>query len=865
MGKTKKTNIENLAINDASQTPVMRQHQELKQKYPDAILFFRMGDFYELFFEDAKVAAPIMGVALTRRQNEIPMAGVPYHSVENYLHRLLEAGHHVAIAEQEPDPRNPRLMCRRVRRVITPGTVLEEKLLDSLEHSYLMAMVFSAEFCGLAFVDVSTGDFFSFEVKRISQQEDELVQIFRDYYIKFSPREVLIPSDLYGQLHKIPEYKVFVAMEAWKGSPTEGRRQIEANYGQSLDGLGYTSGWSPALGAVSLILHYVQKTFPDESLCLSAPIFRSLEGRYMQLDEQTIRNLDIVQNQRESGHSRSLYGVLDMCKTSIGKRFLRESLLLPLIDRAEIQQRQQIVAYLYENKSLCDQMSQHLKMVFDIERMLARLGAKRGSPRDFLAIISTLEAASALADLCADHSDSIEMQNVIAMPEELGYLREHLEAQVDPEAPATLPGNSYFLKSGVDLRLDQAREAVKEGGKWILKFEQEERQRTGISSLRVKYNKIHGYFIEISRGQAAQVPSDYYRKQTLTTSERFSNKALSDLEVTLAQSEEIIQKIEQERFHLLCQAVIEKYSLLKELMVELARLDFFLCLACIALKKHWTRPHISEEGTPPIIEIKDGCHPVVEHYLAVGEHFTTNGLTMDRYDASFAILTGPNMAGKSTYIRQVALIQLLAQIGSFVPAKVARLSIKDRIFTRIGAGDNLSRGESTFFTEMLEVARILNQSTGNSLVIMDEVGRGTSTYDGLSLAWSIVEYLSDGEGPRPLSLFATHYHELTELAERSNVFNLTMEVHEDKGKVIFLHRVCSGVANRSYGIHVASLAGIPQELIQRAEKKLEELESTSSMRQKLTSEPMFFSASKGKKFDRRDSKSSTTKDQPLLF
>ena len=602
----------------------------------------------------------------------------------------------------------------------------------------------------------------------------------------------------------------------------------------------------------------------------------------MRLDEQTIRNLDIVQNQREDSNSRSLYGVMDMCKTSIGKRFLRESLLLPLKDLEEITWRQQVIAYLYENSLICDEIEKHLKAVHDIERMLARLSAGRGSPRDFLAILSTLRAASALTDLCAKHDSQGEatpMKNLILMPESLASLSVRIATEVDEQAPAILPGNSNFLKPGIDPRLDQARKAVQDGGKWVLKFEQEERKRTGIANLRVKYNRLHGYFIEISRGQTAQAPEDYYRKQTLTSSERFSNKALAELEITLTEAEEVIERIELERYNILVQAVIEKYSLFKKLMSELARLDFFLCLARIALKKQWSRPQLLKEGQDGAqIHIEGGYHAVVEHYLPVGERFTVNDIEMRQHDSSFAILTGPNMAGKSTFIRQIALIQLLAQTGSFVPAKSARLSIKDRIFTRIGAGDNLSRGESTFFTEMLESARILNQSTSQSLVIMDEVGRGTSTYDGLSLAWSIVEYLSDNQGPRPLCLFATHYHELTKLAEQqTTVFNLTMEVHEEQERVVFLHRVISGVADRSYGIHVACLAGLPKAVIERAQKKLEELENLSAQ-QRSKAEPLFFTTdtAKSKKTKQgngvleKDLSQATAlprqpKDQPMLF
>ena len=803
-------------------TPSMRQYQGIKQQYPNAILLFRMGDFYELFFEDAKKAAPVMEIALTSRQG-IPMAGVPYHSVENYLSRLLNAGYHVAIAEQEPDPRNPRLLIRRVRRVITPGTVIEEKLLNTVGHNYLMALVFHAKAYGFAFADISTSDFFAFEVQATSANAEDATQIFRDYYAKFNPSEVLIPSDLYNEFSKIPESKLFVPMESWKASSTEGRRQIQICYGQKLQGLGYKNEWSVSLGAVSLILHYVQQTFPAEKHCLQAPLYRSLQDQFMLLDEQSIRNLDIVQNQREGGNDRTLYKILNRCKTPAGSRLLKESLLFPLTQLKEIRLRQQIVNYLVNQQSLRDELSESLKQISDLERILTRLHTGRGTPRDFIALSTTIDQANQISILCQKHYGEKSLPKLLVeITEAVIQLQILIQKEVHPEPPIALPGNTPFLQKGVDARLDQAREAANEGSRWIVNFEKEEKKRTGIQSLRVKYNKIHGYFIEISRGQAKQAPKDYHRKQTLVSYERFSNEALAKLETTLYEAESIVQKIELERFCTLCQAVLKQDLHIKKLMRQLAYLDFLLSLAQVAAKKQWTCPALTEESQ---LYIQQGSHPIVEHYLPVGELFTPNDLTLTANHRSFAILTGPNMAGKSTYIRQAGLIQLLAQVGSFVPAQKASLGICDRIFTRIGSGDNLTRGESTFFTEMLETAHILNQSTNRSLVIMDEIGRGTSTYDGLSLAWAIVKYLSNPQGPNPLTLFATHYHELTELSQLPNVFNLTMEVQEEKDNVVFLHSVAEGVSDRSYGIYVARLAGLPQSVIEEAEKKLADFET----------------------------------------
>ncbi len=865
----KKTNT------DPLDTPVMRQYLDIKKKYPHAILLFRMGDFYELFLEDAQIAAPVMEVALTKRQKEVPMAGVPYHSIDIYVSRLLEAGHHVAIAEQELDPNNPHLMGRRVRRVITPGTVIEERLLNTLSHNYMMAFIHNHNAYGIALADVSTGSFFSFCLQKKIADHRELLQVLQDHYVKFSPSEILVPTELYNELGKIPGQKKLVVIESWKASPTEGRRQIEHLYKQKIEGLGYKKEWDLSLGAVSLILHYVQQNFPtdfsEKRNTLQAPIFRRMEESFMQLDESSIRSLDIIENQKEKDNKRTLLGVLDICKTIVGKRLLRENLLLPLLDIKEIQRRQTITNHFFINTELRKSLREKLKGVADLERIVSRIGANRGNPRDLISILSTIQISQ---DIQISIHPKKELMNSgtkeqmlfsFQISEELLSLARSIEREVEEDAPNILQGkgregNTPFLRHGVDERLDMARKASKEGGQWIIDFEKKERERLGMKSLRVKYNKIHGYFIEITRAQAKEIPKDYYRRQTLVGYERFSNEKLSKLETTIGEAQVIIQKIEQEKYQEFCQKVIATKNFIKDLMKRLAYLDFYLTLSTIAFQKKWTMPTLLEEAR---IEIKDGYHPIVEHYLDVGEQFTANDFKVNGESNYLGIVTGPNMAGKSTYIRQIALIQLLAQMGSFVPAKKAILGVRDRIFTRIGAGDNLTRGESTFFVEMLETAQILNQSTSRSLVIMDEVGRGTSTYDGLSLAWGIVEFLSDPDGATPLTLFATHYHELTELAMRSGVFNLTMEVHEIDSEVIFSHRVKAGVADRSYGIHVARLAGLPEKLIDRAKVKLAELEKKTAQQQVNT--PLSFQKKSFPKKTIQNSQAKSNFDQNSLF
>ncbi|MBX7057964.1 MAG: DNA mismatch repair protein MutS [Leptospirales bacterium] len=817
------------AADDPLATPVMRQYLELKRGLDDAILLFRMGDFYELFLEDAERAAPIMDVALTRRQSSIPMCGVPYHSVETYVQRLIAAGCKVAIAEQQPDPENPRLMQRRLQRVITAGTLVEEGLLASSANNYLMAFAVAGDNLGLALADVSTGDFFASAVAcgqgpasddtAPRSGEMLLATALRDWISQYAPREILSPSDrLQLRTLAAPEGRaIWQPMEPWKASPSEGLRQLETRYAVRARGLGFEDPASPALGALSLILHYVRTNFPGQTLFLQAPAFREGPGACLRLDEQTIRHLELTENQQDGGPQRTLFSTLDRCKTPVGKRALRAAILAPFRNIAEIQARANRVEQLLGNDGLRSALSAALDGVQDLERALARQAAGRGAPRDFVIARQAIVAAQSIAAATAGAGGGwLEVTASIAT------LAEDLQRIVVDSPPAVFGGGA-LVRDGVDAELDRARQAQQQGGQWILDFEERERKRSGLNALRVKYNRVYGYFIEISKGQAKDAPQDYTRKQTLTGYERFSNDELAEMEATLLGAEERIQLAEERIAGELSHRLLAESGALKQLMQALGETDLRLALAEVAARGDWQRPQCVASGAA-CLEIDDGRHPVVEEHLPRGDLFTPNSVRLLAAERSFAVLTGPNMAGKSTYIRQIALIQLLAQMGSYVPAQNCRLSLCDRIFTRIGAGDNLTRGESTFFVEMLETARILNQCSSQSLVIMDEVGRGTSTYDGMSIAWAIVERLSDPEGPLPLTLFATHYHELTALGEREKVINLTMDVQERDGRVLFLHRVREGAADRSYGIHVARLAGMPEAVLRRAEEKLIELE-----------------------------------------
>ena len=810
--------------NDPLDTPVMRQYLDIKSRYPDCILFFRMGDFYEMFLDDAKTAAPIMDIALTRRQGDVPMAGVPYHSVDTYLARLVNSGLRVAIAEQKQDPENPKLMQRRVVRILSPGTLLEEGLLTGSHANYLMALTFTGEKCGLALADISTGDFFCYETMARGTLDGMGP---RDFIARYQPGEILLASDQRNQLDDMPEEirSRIRPLESYKSSVSEGIRQIEHRYQARVEGLGFQRD-SVAAGAVSLILHYVSEAFPDRPPHLKAPVLRAPATHSLVLDEKTIRNLELVENRNSSA---TLLGVMDATRSAPGKRALRKRLLSPFRAPGDIQQSQEALEVLRNQPDHLNYFSEQLDRMSDLERILSRMESGKVAPRDFRNIIQSVQAARTIHErLELEALKPLASRASVEVPEELNELCHWLDTNLQEELPA-LFGNGPLLKDGVDAELDEARIARTDGARWILELESAEKERTGIN-LKIKYNRVSGYFIEISKSQAEQAPSDYERKQTLVNAERFTFAPLKDLERKILSSDEIIASIEQRYLEDLTSRILDQSSSIRELMLQIAELDVCQSLASIARNRQWCRPEISSDGS---LEIRGGRHPVVEKFLPSGDQFIPNDTYLDQDGQSFALITGPNMAGKSTYIRQVALIQILFQMGAYVPAEQARLSCADRIFTRIGAGDDLSRGESTFFVEMLETASILNQHTANSLIIMDEIGRGTSTYDGLAIARSVAEFLTS-KSERPRCLFATHYHELTDLSDRPGIFNLTVQVEEHDGKVVFLRKVIPGNADRSYGIHVARLAGLPSALLTRAESILAELENHSLQVRKQT-------------------------------
>ncbi|PJZ68593.1 DNA mismatch repair protein MutS [Leptospira perolatii] len=791
---------------EALDTPMMRQYLEIKAKVPDSILFFRMGDFYEMFLEDAKVASSILDIALTKRQNSVPMCGIPFHSKDGYISRLLSAGKKIAVCEQsKPDPANPKLMTREIVRIITPGTVIEENLLSGYRNNYLCALLPKATLIFVGMADVSTGEVLQFTIP-ISSKEALVSELE-----KFKPSEIcVLPKDL----------------EKWGQFPDSILSKMTA---LSLEAEKQADGKEPFLAVRSCLESYIRTNYKDDSLQLrEAKILRT--GSYLEMDRETVINLELVENEKDDVSKPTLFSVLNFCKTSKGKRLLKQRILFPETDLAVLQSRWEKQDIL--RKANLSVINQHLKELGDLERILTRFKGNKAYPRDFKVILQSIQTAETFSKTLGSLNFPFTYSE-----EKLKSLANYITNRLNSEELPVILGNGKFLKDGFDPILDKAREAETKGKDWILELETEEKKRTGLSTLKIKYNKIVGYFIEISRLQAEQAPKDYLKKQTLVTTERFTTSKLEELERAILESDETIRTLEREEFDRMIQEVLKFNEELLDLSEEFGDLDFQISLLKAEEDYNWKRALWNGDGN---IDLKNSRHPVVEACLPVGEKFVPNDVTLDGADSAISILTGPNMAGKSTYMRQIALNQILFQIGASVAATKASLPILDRLFTRIGAGDNLTAGESTFYVEMRETAHILKNCSAQSLLLFDEVGRGTSTYDGMSIAWSILEYLSE-MSPRPKTVFATHYHELTELSRLPGIFNLHMETIEKEDKVLFLRKVKSGKAKKSFGIYVASLAGVPAPVVKRAGEILQDLESRKKEIRIQTGEPSLFS------------------------
>jgi len=798
-------------------TPMLRQYLEVKADHEDAIVLYRMGDFYEMFFEDAEKAAPILEVTLTARnrgkKNEAPMCGVPHHAVQMYLGKLLRAGLKVAICDQVEDPAQAKgLVKRQVTRVITPGTVSDPELLDGEEANYLASVAWNEDRGGGAFLDISTG---SFLVRRWTRLEDAL-----DDLALLRPQEILhrasdLPPGLIDWTDAEGICRTPESEEDWP-RPAQAAELVCRQVGAStLQGFGLEDD-EPAVQAAAAVLRYARETQQNELSHVSELRVSEVADNLV-LDATTVNNLEIFRNLRDGRRHGSLLGVLDRTVTPAGGRLLREWLKRPLRDPAGIDERLEAVAELLHGFELRSEVRKLLAQVGDIERLASRAVLETLTPRETATLQSGLDRLPVIVDLLSAVQSpalqEIHGTDVVAdLAAELGRL-------IEENPPASLKEGGV-IKTGVDEDLDRHRSLAQDSRQHILALQEAERSRTGIASLKIRYNKVFGYYLEVTKANQHLVPEAYIRKQTLVNAERYVTAELKDLEEKILAAEEEQLRLEDEHFRRARSMVAAQSARLLTVAEAVARLDVLATFAECAARNRYTRPEVSESGGA--IRITEGRHPVVEKLG--DEVFVPNDTELDNETGQIVILTGPNMGGKSTYLRQSALIVLMAQAGSFVPAESATISSVDRIFTRVGASDDLTRGESTFMVEMIETARILHQATASSLVILDEVGRGTATFDGLSLAWAIVEHLH--EHTRPKTIFATHYHELTELATMlSRVVNRTMAVREWQDKIVFLRRVKPGSSDKSYGLHVARLAGIPSSVIDRASQVLQNLEA----------------------------------------
>ncbi|NMA42506.1 MAG: DNA mismatch repair protein MutS [Oligosphaeraceae bacterium] len=800
-------------------TPAMRQYLQLKEGLSaDTILLFRMGDFYELFFDDAKTAAPHMDVVLTARAG-VPMCGVPYHAVRNYIARILEAGLKVAIAEQMEDPKLARgLVKRDITQIITPGTLLDDNLLSAAKSNFLLALCPGKEKYGLAMLDLSTGDF------RLSEcRVDNALEI---EFSRLQPSEVIVPSTWLENMREKgfpPELDRDIAwtgMDDWRFDVQVCREELQKHFGvASLDGFG-CRGMDLGVAAAGAVLHYVQRNLRQDAAHIT-----SLHSFHAQdclvLDRISQRNLELIEPIFADGKDNTLVSVLDETVTPMGARLLREWILRPLKDKPAIEARLDAVENLLKEVMLRSELREILTAVRDLERTISRLNvSSNASARDLQVLQKGLNEVPGLKAVLAGAQAELlqrQRQELLEFPELNELL---LNALLDELPVSTKDGG--MIKKGYHAELDELRRASREGKDWIAAYQVKEQGRTGIKNLKVRYNKVFGYFIEVTKANLEMVPEDYLRKQTMVNAERFITPELKEIEDKVLGAEEKSRQLEYELFQELREKACSYTADIQRCARSLALIDCLASLADVAGRHNYVRPDICQEA---ILDIRDGRHPVLDARLT-HEAFVPNDVLLDNRNNQLAIITGPNMAGKSTYIRQVALLVLMAQMGSFIPASKARIGLTDRIFTRVGAADDISRGQSTFMVEMVETANILNHATAQSLIILDEIGRGTSTFDGLSLAWAVAEYLHDNPKVKARTLFATHYHELTELAlTKKGVKNYNVLVREQGENIIFVRKIMPGCADKSYGIHVARLAGIPTSVISRATEVLNNLEN----------------------------------------
>lgn len=804
----------------AEMTPMMQQYLETKKEYKDCILFYRLGDFYEMFFEDALTVTKELELTLTGKscglEERAPMCGIPYHAVDNYLNRLVSKGYKVAICEQVEDPKLAKgLVKREVVRIVTPGTNLTVQGMDESRNNFLMSIAFFQGKIGISIADVTTGEYYLTEAEDTRRLLDEIN--------KYMPSEIICNDaflvsgvdieDLKGRLH-IAVYP----LEAHFFDEERCRKNLLRHFKvNTLLGMGIEDFPSGLIAAGALML-YLTETQKETSLQHFTHLYPYLTSRYMLLDSSTRRNLELTETLREKQKRGSLLGVLDKTKTAMGARALRQYIEQPLIDKEQIRQRLDAVEALGKQAISRDEIREYLNPVYDLERLLGRVSYKTANPRDLIAFRNSLRMLPHIRTLLGDY-DAELLGEIHEEIDELSDICALIENAIEEEPPIAVKEGG-IIKEGFDEDIDRLRSAKTEGKDWLAKLEEEDRERTGIKNLRIRYNKVFGYYFEVTNSYKELVPEDYVRKQTLANAERYTNARLKELEDTILNAEDKLYTLEYELFVKIRDAIAGEMERIQKTAKAVAKLDVLASFSLVAERNHYVRPHINEKG---VIDIKAGRHPVVEQMI-LGDMFISNDTYLDNNKDCVSIITGPNMAGKSTYMRQVALIVLMAQIGCFVPADSANIGLVDRIFTRVGASDDLASGQSTFMVEMNEVANILRNATSQSLLILDEIGRGTSTFDGLSIAWAVIEHISNKKLLGAKTLFATHYHELTELeGKMSNVNNYCIAVKEKGDDIVFLRKIVRGGADKSYGIQVAKLAGVPDMVIDRAKEIVAQL------------------------------------------
>lgn len=799
-------------------SPMMRQYLETKEQYKDCLLFYRIGDFYEMFFDDAKIASEELELVLTGKdcgmEERAPMCGIPFHAADNYISRLVKKGYKVAIGEQVEDPKLAKgLVKREVIRVCTPGTITGTENLDEKKNNFLVSVAYVGGLFGLSACDVSTGEFYATEVSDIGTLLDEIHH--------YGPSEIIANDAFFISGVDTEELKtrfhcILTESPSWYFDEKKCRDLLRDHFKQDPSGLGLETFPSliPAAGAA---LRYVYETqFTEVAYINDIKIVSA--SKYLLIDQAGQRNLELTETMREKERKGSLLWVLDKTRTAMGGRLMRRFVTEPLIEKDRIEDRLDAIEELNDRFIDREELMEYLRPVYDIERLLSSVSNQRAQAKDLLAIKKSLSMIEPIKQVLSTFEGKL-LRGILSGLPDLSETEALIDRAIDEDAPLSLRDGG-LIREGYSEKADELKAAGRDGKKWILELENEEKEKTGIKNLKIKYNKVFGYCIEVTNSQKGDVPDYYIRKQTLTTGERYTTEKLEELADTILGADEKLKTLEYELFCDVRDRVAEQASELRELSRALALLDCLCSLSYVAMRNNYVRPKINEKG---VIKIKEGRHPVIE--LMRGEQgFVPNDTYLDEKDHRVAIITGPNMAGKSTYMRQTALIVIMAQIGSFVPAQSADISICDRVFTRVGASDDLSQGQSTFMVEMTEVANILRNATRNSLLVLDEIGRGTSTFDGLSIAWAVVEYVSDLRKIGAKTLFATHYHELTELEGKiKGVQNYCIAVKENENDLVFLRKIIPGGADKSYGIAVAKLAGVPKAVTDRAEQIADQL------------------------------------------